>query len=895
MVVQDLLAKFPDKEGKGKYQSLVTHMVVAGIAAQGVFDKVISAGEKKLLGRLLHLTMPELRKFVGYLVAVHDVGKAEITFQSYDLLTAAQIKEQADLIDVELDRVRHEITSAAYLNYIWRKEKEHRRPAKTFSDIEGAHHQGKTGVGNFTEQPGWLELQMECDYLMRKVFLGRTKVDLPNFKREDQGTIAALLLGIVVWSDWIASSKRFESVDSKVLGISEADGVVRARTKTRIRKMVLSFIKDCGLTHERVEWPDTFCGIWKNFSRSGRRQLQIDVEDIMKKASKKRKKISLMLIEAPPGEGKTEAGLYVAAQMAKQWNKNGFYMAMPTSATATQNIKRMRTMVDLKKIPAYVRLMHSTAAIDAPDQDLTGKDEVAKFLQPNRRGMMSQFGAGTIDQAMLAATIANYSCIRLLGLSNKALIVDEVHSYDAYMDKIIVRLLEWCKALEIPVVLMSATLPPHLKERLLAPYTSQKLSGAYPLITTIDHRGKVEESVISKTSHKLCVRIETAPILADKMQIAKAAVQMVQNGGCICVMMNTVREAQEVYRYIKSIYDGDLRIFHSKFLQMFRHAREEECVKAYGKDKSARPKQSILVATQVIEQAMDLDFDHMLISLAPADLIIQRIGRLHRHEETVRPEHLKEPAVTVMVPGSDPREWSVELCPFMGTVYPRPLLIRAKHVFERRDYIRMPEDIAKVVADGYDKSKCTKKELKAWEEFEEKEAEIASKCADQIIDEPAKEYTPLIRKADVPDDDNGSKILAKTRNSDPSVKIAFLTKDEIETVIDACLNRDEILEQRTNPVFEGKVIVPPKAVLGRQKMAKYVMDRTVDVRLKDIEGYGDNFVPKAVQKMTALDGAWLIGGTKIVEFDGKSFQFPCENIMIIDPEIGCEIIKKKKR
>ena len=192
----------------------------------------------------------------------------------------------------------------------------------------------------------------------------------------------------------------------------------------------------------------------------------------------------------------------------------------------------------------------------------------------------------TVDQAMLAATQVKYGVLRLSGLSNKVLVIDEIHSYDVYMDEIIMRLLEWCIALEIPVVMLSATLPADKKADLLRVYGCKLPEGSYPSITSVLEDGSARIRSIPASSRTLEIKVEVSPCLNDAEAIAHMAISAVQAGGCLCVLMNTVRDAQAVYCAVRENYDGKLLLFHAQFPAARREEIERECLTLFGKDKS---------------------------------------------------------------------------------------------------------------------------------------------------------------------------------------------------------------------------------------------------------------------------------------------------------------------
>ncbi len=538
-------------------QSVVTHAVVSGTIAQCLLTDYLSEGNRRQLGAALGLNPDELRRFVGYLVSLHDVGKLDYSFQSGDEGMHKNLVDDPVLREPFLQGVRHEKTGRRYLRSLWKEWEEDRDSYRVFADVIGAHHQGKSGAESFRKGSSWNAVRNSLAELMLLRFRGNCRKALPSIRKDQQGKATVLLLGLLILADWIASGPSF--ADSE-------EWIKRPDAGTILEEKAHAFLQKSGLQPYDITWPKNFCGIWTMIPEAKRRPLQKDLDELF---SKTERPLSLVLLEAPMGEGKTEAGVYAALRMAEIWGKDGFYVALPTAATANQMVGRMQALLESHKLPASVRLLHSMAwlnengdAVHSPDE----RDEAARWLAPLRRGLLGQFAVGTVDQAMLAATNVKYGVLRLLGLSNKVLIIDEIHSYDAYMGEIIVRLLEWCHALEIPVVMLSATLPLHLKQKLLKPYTDRDLSDAYPLITTVDHQGELREQIISGTTHRMKASLRMLRILGDPVLIAETALKEVSGGGCICVLMNTVREAQAVYN--KDVWAWQLHVTLPVLLDM---------------------------------------------------------------------------------------------------------------------------------------------------------------------------------------------------------------------------------------------------------------------------------------------------------------------------------------
>ncbi|MBQ3590315.1 MAG: DEAD/DEAH box helicase, partial [Clostridia bacterium] len=222
---------------------------------------------------------------------------------------------------------------------------------------------------------------------------------------------------------------------------------------------------DCTRIHEKHIWD-----IWSWMKPESLRPVQSVLDTYL---SSKNEMPVLMILEAPMGEGKTEAGIYAALQMAEYWTKNGLYIGLPTAATSNQMHNRVNSLLETHHIGA-ARLLHSMAWLEETD-DTSVKDadnEYSDWLKPSKRALLSPWAVGTVDQVLMSVLRVKYGVLRLLGLFGKVLVLDEIHAYDAYMSSIIKRLLEWCKVLKIPVVMLSATLPEEKRAELLAVYTS---------------------------------------------------------------------------------------------------------------------------------------------------------------------------------------------------------------------------------------------------------------------------------------------------------------------------------------------------------------------------------------------------------------------------------------
>ena len=754
------------------FQSVVTHGIVSGVVAQQVLLLFLPIGTREQLCKGLNLHIEQLKPFIGYFVSLHDIGKINYYFQCMQVEQKAKLK-QAGLEQMDLPALhfRHERETARALKKIW-KSIDYKNGAK-LADILGAHHQGKSSNSmRLQTAEEWEALQQQFEQEMRRTFFDHDFV-FPCLEKSMEGPVSAILLGIVILSDWISSSDLFYDAQENRNLVEYA------------RQQTAQFLRQSGLGQPDIDFGQTFHAVWPNIPAGGERELQRNMEMLFQQSHTSR--YQLILVEAPMGEGKTEAGIYAALQMAYQWKKRGFYIALPTSATANQMVGRMRNLLCMHGTDAQVRLLHAMAwMVDqelriAPSFSTEDAHFAQNWLMPLRRGFLSPYAVGTVDQAMMAAMFIRYGVLRLLGLAAKTLVIDEVHAYDTYMQNILEGLLSWCRALEVPVVLLSATLPPEKKQRLLRIYTQAPAPDIYPSISAVSETGELQVIPIQQVAMHQRYHVEILPILHQPEAIAAAAMEKVAGGGCLCILLNTVLQAQQVYTALqRGNFSGTLLLFHARFLAEKRDEIEKQCVTLFGKDRTQRPTRSILVATQVVEQSLDVDFDFLLTAIAPMDLLLQRMGREYRHSGLPRPGAQVEPTVTVLIPSQGDYQQD-------AAVYPACLLQQTIHLLENRQKIQIPEDVAQLVTDAYDSAKVPQQELEAWMENLVEE-ELRGAAAEQYkLGKPEKRFRPLVDMVEFDDLEQQSYLSAQTRLSPPSVRIALLDRDLYDSLQAQCI------------------------------------------------------------------------------------------------------------
>ena len=327
-----------------------------------------------------------------------------------------------------------------------------------------------------------------------------------------------------------------------------------------------------------------------------------------------------------------------------------------------------------------------------------------------------------------------HNMLRLSGLAGKVLVVDEVHAYDAYMQGLLGRLLQWLGSLGVPVVLLSATLPAQTGRRLVEAYLSgagHRVTGVpaaeYPgwlYADAVTGQVSAHEPQVPSRGHvfssldldvDLCrVRVRDGAVNRAP-ELRRLLQPMIDAGdGSVGIICNTVAEAQDTFAALEAWFDEvtraghaapELRLLHSRFPAEDRAEITRAVVRRFGKDsqkKGLRETPCVLVATQVVEQSIDLDFDLLISDLAPVAMLLQRAGRCWRHRGNRRPSWSGGARLAVLTPVDAADEFVVpKAWPF---VYPKALLRRTSDQLSGRrgQPIRIPEHVQALVDAVYD-------------------------------------------------------------------------------------------------------------------------------------------------------------------------------------------------
>ena len=416
-----------------------------------------------------------------------------------------------------------------------------------------------------------------------------------------------------------------------------------------------------------VSYPRTYAGV-AALLEAGRqpRSLQTLVDELPLQTG-------LTLVEAPTGSGKTEAALAYAWRLLAAGLVDSIVFALPTQATANAMLGRLKRIAPFlfKDHPNLV-LAHGSARFNDEFSKikyiaLTGYEredgwaQCSQWLAESRkRVFLGQVGVCTVDQVLISVLPVRHRFVRGFGVGRSVLIVDEVHAYDAYMYGLLEEVLRQQKESGGAALLLSATLPEQQRQQLCAAWEAklppQGEEAPYPLATWT--AGNIPVPYVLKPKQlpgKITVKLEplrTGEMMPDD-ELLRRIIAAAETGAQVAIVCNLVDVAQKLARALRDMTGLPVDLFHARYCFSHRRRKEKRVVMRFG-PKGKRRTGRILVATQVVEQSLDVDFDWLITQLCPVDLLFQRMGRLHRHDRTGRrPPGFETPLCTVLLPEKD--------------------------------------------------------------------------------------------------------------------------------------------------------------------------------------------------------------------------------------------------
>lgn len=822
------------EHGGGTINLLLSHMLDTAEVARIIWDKYLAESVRQNISVIAGGQDQGMRFFM-WLCGIHDLGKATPLFQHIDRAGAGRVWDAGltwDRLAVQRFRVRHEVAGAVLARglladagwtpeqcgWVWPLVAGHHGTIMTLGEIQKSFRRKESkllGTGD------WPAAQRALLARFTSI-LGIGSLGEIAPQRMPSRAVQLQLSGFIVMADWIASN------DKHFGGIDTLAGVTSAEARKRASKAWDTLGLRRGWGRLTAPGPGEFRA---RFGDSPRQSQLLAV-----KCAEQMSNPGLIILEAPMGEGKTKAALLVAEALAARFGLDGVFLGMPTQSTSDPMFSTVRAWL-AKLDPALagqVALLHGKRSFNKEWQKLlsgnaeaddcyssVGEDEYgepdpysseecdpclsarpertapAEWFLGNKRGLLAPFVVGTIDQLLIAATRTKHVMLRMAGLAGKVVILDEVHAADIYMSQFLVEGLRWLGQAGIPVVLLSATLAPQHRSELVRAYlagarSTEKLdtvkvpaAQGYPRVTTacISAAGQPTiacESARPWRSNPVRVGVHA---VSDEMPISDILTGRVSEGGCVLVIRNTVGRAQDTFNELRADFGDCVRLLHGRMHVRHRAERTEDCLRVLGHQSGKRRESVILVATQLAEQSFDIDADMLITDLTTLDLLLQRIGRLHRHDGTWRPESMRRPLAVVT--GFTPRGDQVpELLAASEDIYGQyPLLRSAAMVLAAQECgWELPGHIADLVATAYDTGakvpqawqETVSHALKRWQHDQQRRADSAAEYLLTRLGEHGRSTLAGLHRGEVAD---LADLQARVRDGADSVEVVLVRHD----------------------------------------------------------------------------------------------------------------------
>lgn len=664
-----------------------------------------------------------LRAWVLFFVALHDLGKLDVRFQLKAPIALRLAWPNLCLDDVDESLARNFDHGAA--GYAWAMREFGTWSATTPAEnrdvwrlwlaaVTGHHCDFPFATdcgGEYAEQH-----VMEHDRQARAAFItelenlflvpaGLSLLDLPP---PCSPAAQAWLAGFCAVCDWIGSNS--DAFPYHAPGPAPAEYLKTRETAFQTEGWLQRF----GLVAAAGAYGGVHALLNPDESPRG---VQVRVDDLTLAPG-------LVVIEAPTGSGKTEAALAYAWRLLAAGVADAIVFALPTQATANAMLQRAEAFAGLVFGDANVVLAHGKSRFNPEFERLVvaGRRQTAQgceeaaiqcaawLASSRKRVFLGQVGVCTVDQVLLSVLPVRHKFVRGFGLNKSVLIVDEVHAYDAYMHGLLGEVLRRQKAAGGSAILLSATLPASVCGKLLeawestcvddAPYPAlwHASQGSAACMTVPDTQRPPRREVATE-----CIKLPGA--FPDEAMLERV-IAAAESGARVAVVMNLVDDAQRLARLLRNKTQIDVDVFHARYRFADRQGKERAVLAHYGRH-AERAGGRILVATQVVEQSLDIDFDWLMTQICPVDLLFQRLGRLHRHERP-RPAGFESPHCTVLsvevddyglhklIYGNTRVLWRTEqlLAGTDSIVFPEAYRAWIEVVYQRDDWAEEPEVIA---------------------------------------------------------------------------------------------------------------------------------------------------------------------------------------------------------
>ena len=665
--------------------------------------KIVGQVARCMLNRMPIIQQSLFPKHAYIPALIHDIGKICPTFQE-KLYRAVEGYSKNSLPELhtarpELEREWNGHSTVSHASLPRYKE------ARQVAEIIGQHHgfptQYMPANSPIFGGTAWQEGREE---LLTKL-LKTNNLDDPNiWPTITSPEQSRLVAGLTIVADWIGSGERFQCPNDDWSPLIE-DAVTAAGF------LPLNL-------HHGLSFEDIFT--FTPLEPQSRFYTQVTSPGVY-------------ILEAPMGTGKTEAALYAAYLMLDKGLSSGIYFGLPTQLTSNRIHTRLENFLSkILKNKGKALLLHGKAWLERYARQEMGEDASPQgsWFQGAKRGLLAPFSAGTVDQALMAAMNIKHSAVRSFGLAGKTVILDEVHSYDAYTGVIIDELISLLRHYNCTVIILSATLT-SARRSTFTGHTPQKNS--YPLVsvyrTTENTFEEIECPLSSQNISESSPTIVSLKHCSSDGPAIEEALLRAEMGQQVLWIENTVAEAQNCFKLVAARacnMDIEVGLIHSRFTPYDRAKNEAHWTTLYGKNSNRRnDKGRILVGTQVLEQSLDIDSDFMITRFCPTDMLLQRLGRLWRHTNTERPIASKREAWLLHPTLKEVRINPEKAFGKTGYVYAPYVLYRSLELWDGLCSVDLPNRIRPLLESTYaDRTETEEKIIDALHKLEKERSTL---------------------------------------------------------------------------------------------------------------------------------------------------------------------------
>ncbi len=506
---------------------------------------------------------------------------------------------------------------------------------------------------------------------------------LPDLINPVCPSVLPIFTGMVICADWIASDESLFTYRTPTTPTTQWWAASRTQARNAAQQLHLY-----PWEAKPAEFSDLFPG-------TSPRPFQAAAMAAMPSSGQ-----AFVMVETDTGSGKTRLALWLAHHLAVTCGYQGLYMAMPTRASTTQVGRELREFIKhaTGRNETVLALAHATAAADplthqlldagrtraqqrldnlidaaastaCPDPTTSGTTAVLTAWYLRRcLGLIAPFATGTVDQAVLAPQGSRHWMLRMFGLSCKVLIIDEAHAYELFQQGLLAALIEWLADAGASVIILSATLPAGTREALTAAWctglrTTPTGTDTIGPVTIVDNTGTITRTGSTEELPTLTTDVTFMPD-PGTTALAEHVLNEAADGGITVILRNRVEPARQLHNALHTAAGTrgwnpeEILLLHGHSMSRYRLPTEARLRELLGPNETDRaqpnpdrPHRLIVVATQVVEQSLDIDFDRIYTDLAPIDLLIQRRGRVHRHapNNPHRAAWCAEPAMSILI------------------------------------------------------------------------------------------------------------------------------------------------------------------------------------------------------------------------------------------------------